>query len=763
MITHYLKVAVRNLLKYKTQTIISILGLAVGFACIALSVFWNHYENSYDSDFPNRDRIYRVCYNNNTTNTLTHYTPGPLASYLESTHPEIETAGCTRFFWISEPSINGIKLPKETAITGFGPKATDIFQFEWIEGNPDMATWKKNELAISEHIAQLTCNGASPIGQKLIDERGKEYNIVGVYKSWSTHSNFKFDIIVPIEIDEQWNASMYDTYIMLAPGVDAKKFIAKMQTDTIKASKWEQVYDIWIPLKEMRYKLPKITINVQMEDIQLFTIAAFMIAACALLNYLTLFISRLRNKGRTIALRTMCGSSNLQMVCLLMTEYMLLLLIALLVSMLFIEISMAAFMELAQITVSRADIYGACIILLLFVILFSAALSCLPILYFKRKTMTSQLQPTLSGRKKHFQPTSVCLQFIISILFVFCSTVMMKQLHFLINSNINIERKQIAWLSYGRFDNNMAIELLKQLPCITKIQLVDDPLFPTGYGSSHNTAFGWEGYTSEADEFSWQILQLNDSIARFYGLKMKEGPESFDLQPKELLINETFAKKMNVTNPIGMTICKHFIIKGIVYDYQSQAPTEKVEPIGFTNLGDRRKFIAFKYDGEFEDCKKAILNAFPENDQRYLYFKDGEQTYNDFLKSEHNLLKLLGIITVVSILIALFGIYALIVQSCERHRKEIAIRKVNGAQVKDILAMFFKQYMVQVLVASAIAFPIGYALMKRWLENYSRQTEISFWVFLAILASVVLLVTLCIGYRVWKAANENPAEVVKSE
>ena len=109
------------------------------------------------------------------------------------------------------------------------------------------------------------------------------------------------------------------------------------------------------------------------------------------------------------------------------------------------------------------------------------------------------------------------------------------------------------------------------------------------------------------------------------------------------------------------------------------------------------------------------------------------------------------------------GVYALIVQSCEQHRKGIAIRKVHGAQVKDILSIFVKQYMTQVLVASVIAFPIGYALMKRWLESYSRQTEISLWVFLSIFIGVSALVTLCIGYRVWKAANENPADVVKSE
>ena len=133
------------------------------------------------------------------------------------------------------------------------------------------------------------------------------------------------------------------------------------------------------------------------------------------------------------------------------------------------------------------------------------------------------------------------------------------------------------------------------------------------------------------------------------------------------------------------------------------------------------------------------------------------------MKSESNLLQLLGITTIVSMLIALFGIYALIVQSCKQHRKEIALRKVHGAQVKDILTMFFKQYMAQVLVSSAIAFPIGYALMKRWLEGYSRQTDISAWIFLSIFVGVSALVTLCISYRVWKAANENPADVVKSE
>ena len=133
------------------------------------------------------------------------------------------------------------------------------------------------------------------------------------------------------------------------------------------------------------------------------------------------------------------------------------------------------------------------------------------------------------------------------------------------------------------------------------------------------------------------------------------------------------------------------------------------------------------------------------------------------MTSEFNLLKLLNIVTIISVLIALFGVYALILQECERQRKNIAIRKVYGAQVKDILMMFFKQYMLQVVIAAAFAFPIGYALMKRWLENYSRQTSIGIEVFLGIFIGMTFLVMLCIGWHVWRAANENPASAVKKE
>lgn len=117
-----------------------------------------------------------------------------------------------------------------------------------------------------------------------------------------------------------------------------------------------------------------------------------------------------------------------------------------------------------------------------------------------------------------------------------------------------------------------------------------------------------------------------------------------------------------------------------------------------------------------------------------------EEEYTGYLKSEDALIKLLSFIAIVCMLIAAFGIFSLVTLSCEQRRKEIAVRKVNGAAIKDILLMFVKEYMLLLIIASVIAFPVGYVLMKRWLENYVEQTVISAWIYFAIFGGIMIVI-----------------------
>ena len=768
MITHYLKVAFRNLLKYKTQSIISVLGLSIGFACVVLAIYWNHYEMTYDSFQSNAERIYRVRKTDPYAGGVSSITPAPLASYLKEKYPEVETA-CAMAFprQFLEASINGNPLPANTTHTPITSEGFEIFGIEWIEGNKDMKSWKANDIAISQHLAMLICGTDSPIGKKLKLQGGYESDIVGVFKDWPKHSNLKFDFISKLELNDDWAMNAYQTYAMLRPNTNFETFIQKVKTDTIIGNNGAAptVFDVWTPITAMRYTHSEANPNIRLEDVRLFTMAATLLALCALLNYLTLFISRIRNKGRNMALRTIYGSSGWQLGGLLMTEYLLLLVSSFLLSMLFIEIAAISFMDLAQIQMTRFELYKVCAYLLTFVIALATLLSLVPVYYFKRKTLRVQIEsvPVRLG-KNAFRLTSVCIQFVVSILFMFCAAVMMKQVYSLAHSDININRKQIAWVVMFN-KNDHAVEMMKQMPFITEVLFLPKPLYPMGMGSSYSQTDSWEGKSANEGMVRYQMEYIRPEVCNFYGLKMKDGAESFELGENDVFINEAMAKAMNMDKPVGKMLDEVYRIRGVIYDYQNQAPTSPVAPTCFflQRSETQNFYIAFKYTGDYESCEKTISEALKKEGIEHFSFKDGERSYNEFLKSEYNLLKLLGIITIVSLLIALFGIYALIVQSCEQHRKGIAIRKVYGAQVKDILTIFFHHYMMQVVIASIIAFPIGYVLMKRWLEGYSRQTEINSWIFMGIFVVVSVLVTLCIGYRVWKAANENPADVVKSE
>ena len=140
-----------------------------------------------------------------------------------------------------------------------------------------------------------------------------------------------------------------------------------------------------------------------------------------------------------------------------------------------------------------------------------------------------------------------------------------------------------------------------------------------------------------------------------------------------------------------------------------------------------------------------------------------EETYDNYLKSEQTLLKLLSCVAVVCILIAVFGVFSLVTLACEQRRKEIAIRKVNGATLGNILSIFIKEYLILLLCAPFLAFPVSYMIMKAWLENYVEQISIGVSMYVTIFTGIGIIITACIGWSVWKAARENPAEVVKTE
>src|SRR5690606_3847431 len=141
------------------------------------------------------------------------------------------------------------------------------------------------------------------------------------------------------------------------------------------------------------------------------------------------------------------------------------------------------------------------------------------------------------------------------------------------------------------------------------------------------------------------------------------------------------------------------------------------------------------------------------------HLMDINEIFKDFTKSERNLLALLAIMTGVAILIAIFGIYSMVTLACNRRRKEIAIRKVNGARTKEIFTLFFKQYFWITIAGSVVVFPVGVYVLQHWLEQYTRRVSMEWWLFAGVFILVLLIVMASMIFRVIKASREIPAEV----
>jgi len=175
--------------------------------------------------------------------------------------------------------------------------------------------------------------------------------------------------------------------------------------------------------------------------------------------------------------------------------------------------------------------------------------------------------------------------------------------------------------------------------------------------------------------------------------------------------------------------------------------------------------VLFKFkDGAWKTCRDKIAQLFkdkyPEINSYDLI--NDEYLYDTFLKSENALLKILTFVSLICVIICVFGFVSLVSLTCEERRKEIAIRKINGATIKDILDIFFKEYFSLLIIGAVIAFPVGYIIMRRWLEDYVVQTPISAWIYVMILLVLIFAIVLCVGWKVYKTSRENPAEVIKN-
>lgn len=789
MITHDLKVAIRNLLKYKVQTGISMLGLAAGFICFVLSTFWIHYEMTYDQFRKDADRLYLVRVNDGfAEGRITWRVPVPLGAYLQEHFPEIESFAP---FTTYEYRVK-VEGRYEKAILSSADSAwVQMIDVQLVDGNRNFMQQRSKEVAITEETAKAWFGQENPLGKELEIGIDDKRTIGAVVRVDNRHTNFPITLMGDPQTGRTWWYQSWKMLVKVKEGTDIPALEAKISENLpyelihpneVRNTGIERLY--LTPLTELRYAKDfrdQSEGGITFRYIVYFSVTGLLVILCALMNYLTLFINRMQVRKREMKLRLVHGASIQSLVRLLGLEFLLLLIGSFLIGMLGMEILFPAFLELTGTDAGRTSLYGEA---LLFLILISVLLLgvAIGVIYGIQRR---QLQGSGNGESERrfrtwIRKGSIVFQLFICMLFMTGTQWMNRQLDYLRQHDLGMELHNRGYFALDRTENTSPfVDKLKQLPMITEVLPADYRPLVSDIGTTVGQIYQWEGLEQKLDvPMPINLFVGDETLARFYGLTLLAGEWLNEFSGYgEIVINESLARRMGYTpeEAVGKHIrmglqTANQVIKGVVKDFQYTSPTEQVPNTGFV-IGDEmglmlwKNGILFRFkEGTWDACRTAIEQLCrKEASDKEITLVNEEESYNKYLQSEAMLARLLAFASLICILVAIFGIYSLVTLTCEQRRKEIAIRKVNGATVRNILSLFYREYIVLLLLAALPAFPLAYILVKHWIETYTRQMSIPIAPALGVFLVLLLVVGLSISWRVWRAAHENPAEVIKRE
>ena len=780
MIRHYFIIACQQLEKYKLQTLLSLVGLAIGFTCFALSSLWWKYETTYDSFHPEADNLYlQMTSTDNwvTANYSTLYTDASLA--MESI-PQVEQATTSR---ISISTVNDTSRVITRLVDSlFLP----VFQPELVAGAYPLMRPDGTNVVLTDKAALKLFGTTDCIGRKLklkdlslsfeTDETAEKrdyYTIAAVIKDWGKHSFFTielpFDCLMPFKAEEvdlhsRTMTYAFETILKLHPTANidtVTSLINKLQPSE------EGVSKRIVKLSSLRTEYNNMfSALIKIEHIRTFAILGLLVVVCAIFNYLSLYIVRIRMRAREMALRIAFGSSRRQLFALLITEFLILLFVSCILGILFISLTLPEFKDITYIKEKDTFFYTEMGLYML-----TVSLATIPLLlgvtwWMQRQTLNGVLQKgAITVRRNLFRPLSQWVQLAISMGLVFSTSVIILQIHHLRHTTATgfIHENRAIFCSWNNPEQMEEIaHYLRHHPNVEQVVANSNHI---GESNAYCRVLKEDGNTILV-----HLQHVNHEEIGLWGLELLEGRWMEDYEQDVVMLNESAVKFLNLNNPVDTilpTYTKGLRIVGVVRNVNHQSLITPQEPMIYMSKGTKkgssssdRNFVFSYTPGTWPALRDSIHSRYYEGNNVYWNLRNVEQEFNNLLHSEDKLLGLFYIITGVCILIALFGVYSLITISCEQRRKEIAVRKVFGAKAKDILQLFFREQLIILLLSAIVSFPIAYVCIKPWLEGYIHQVKIPLWLCPVIFVSFTLLVALCVGWRVWKTAKAHPADEI---
>jgi len=813
MLKNYLKIAIRQLRKQKMYAAIKIGGFALGIAACLLIGLYIKDELSFDKSYPDNDQIYRVVGYYNTEGKIEKGTdwPAPMGKALKADFPEVEISGRlmpnSLFDKAGSNEVRRAGQVQNTYEQGFtyaDQEMLDILQLPMVYGKRELALKEPLTMVISRRIADKYFPHTNPVGQVMYlnNDKNKPYKIGGVMENIPSTSHLrKFDFFLTLKGVEfyqgeqnNWNASNYPDYIKLRRGTNIAQFEKKITNDIVKnyylpvmikggmkdAEKEAARFSLHLQkvsdINLYSYDIGDNTPHGDVRFIWLFGAVAGFVLVIACINFVNLSTAKSANRAKEVGLRKVVGSYRSSLINQFLTESLIYSLISFILGIIIAWLLLPYFNTLASksLTMPFNEWWFVPVILIASLIVGTLA-GLYPAFYLSAFRPVQVLKGSISAGSKSsiLRNSLVVFQFSASIILIICTVVIYNQTQFILHQKVGFDKDQVMVIQGTNTlgDKNVKSfknELLKLSS--VKNASISDYLPVEGTKRNGNT-FYKEGRTKLDPGVGGQYWQIDDTYLNTLGMKLVEGRNfSYSMAQDTqgtAIVNQAMVKKLGLKNPIGARITNgygKYTVIGVVEDFNYESMRGHIEPV-VLNFGLSPSIVSVKVGGA--DMKNTIASITelwrkysPDQPIRYTFLDEQfANMYQDIQRTG----SIFTSFAVLAIIIACLGLFALSAFMAEQRSKEIGIRKVLGATVTNITALLSIDFVKLVLIAIAIATPIAWYGMSKWLQDFAYQVPLSWWIFVLSGFIAIGIALFTVSFQSIKAALMNPVRSLKSE
>lgn len=795
MFSNYFKIAWRNLKRNKSYAFINIVGLSLGIACSILIFVLVTYHLSFDTFHANKDRVYRVVteWHDGEIN-YSPAAPSPLGKAIRTEFTFAEkTARVIQYdnVLISIQGEKEVKKFKEKSGAAFvEPAFFDILHFPLLYGNKNSMLKNPNSAIVTEKIAKKYFGDKEPIGQIIRFENKVSFTITGILKDIPSNTDRPQEIYLSYDNlkdynnwlagDSSWGGvySGSQVFTLLKPGVTAASANAQLKS-LIKKYYSSRDQNIWRfrlqPLADIHFN-PDLGGYADKKYLwALSCIAAFLIIT-ACVNFINLATAQALNRSKEIGIRKVLGSLRTQLFWQFIAETALITMFAVVLAYVVAEITLPFLNDLFEtdITLRLFANWQLPVFLLgisLLVIFFSGSY---PGLVLSRFQPVAALKSKLSQRHIggfSLRRVLVITQFAISQMLIIGTIVVASQMHYSKTTDLGFNKNSIAVVGVPNQDNAKMNTLVTRLAAVPGIENISLCFQPPASNSNNTTAVKFDN-RAEVEHWGINTKSADDQYLQTFGLTLVAGRNLYPSDTtREFIVNETFVKKINAGSA-GDLIGKNVTINnrtapivGVVKDFYVYSFHSAIDAIAISSDAGSYYSCALKINmANAKPTMAAVEKIWNETYHEYLYearFLDDRIA--EFYRLDSIMLSLIQFFACVAIFIGCLGLYGLVSFMAVRKTKEIGVRKVVGAGVRNILWMFGKEFSALLGIAFVIAAPLAWWAMHKYLQDYTYKIEIGAWIFAVAILFTFFIALITVGYRSMKASLANPVISLRTE